>query len=65
MSEIAQGNGIHLVSLASLMGIANEDRGVFFQTLQSNYEVISASDDVLASLNTIKQVHPRLAGYAS
>lgn len=65
MSEIAQGNGIHLVSLASLMGIANEDRGVFFQTLQSNYEVISASDDVLASVNTIMQVHPRLAGYAS
>lgn len=65
MSEIAQGSGANLASLASLMGISTEDRGVFFETLQSNYEVISASDDVLASVNSVLQAHPRLMNYAS
>ncbi|MBL1260647.1 MAG: DUF3015 family protein [Thiotrichaceae bacterium] len=65
ITEIAQGNGAHLTSLASLMGVSAEDHSAFFTALQMNYDEIAVSTDVLASVHSIMQSEPRLAGYAS
>jgi len=65
ITEIAQGSGAYLSSLASLMGVNQEDRAAFFTALQSNYGEISVSDDVLASVHSAMLADPRLAHYIS
>ena len=61
--EMAQGEGSHLQSFASIMGVDNKDRDLFFDTLQTNYEMIVTSDNVLASIDTTLMVHPTLNKY--
>ncbi len=41
--DVAQGSGDHLSSLASLMGVASEDRDAFNSLAQDNYEKIFVS----------------------
>lgn len=61
--EMAQGNGSHLHSFASMMGINEQDKDVFFSALQDNYETIVTSDNVLASIDQTMLQHPSLSKY--
>ena len=61
--EMAQGEGAHLQSFASVIGIENSDQDMFFSTLQNNYENIVSSDNVLASIDTTMMEHPTLSKY--
>jgi len=66
--EMAQGQGAHLEALASVMGIADEDRSAFFSMTQEEYaSLLPRSDagagEMLASLNGAMLRHPQLAKY--
>lgn len=66
--EIAQGQGDHLASLASLMGVSEADQSAFYTFTQSNYgSLFSTSevsaDNVIASLDTEMLKNPTLAKY--
>jgi hypothetical protein len=61
--EMARGEGEHLTSLASIIGIQENDRPVFYSALQSNYETIVMSDDMLASIDSTMQGNMQLAKY--
>ena len=61
--ELAQGRGEHLSSLASIMGVANEDKQSFFNLLQANSEKIITSDDMLASIDSTLLVDEKLSRY--
>jgi len=67
--DIAKGQGDHLSSLASLMGIANEDQGTFYSLTQQNYEKIFVSSTgdyqgVLTALNDMMSTDTQLVRYA-
>jgi hypothetical protein len=64
--EIAQGQGEHLSSLASLLGIAPEDQPVFFSMVQDRYTSLVSPDDasplmVLQAIEEAMGKHPILA----
>jgi len=61
--EMARGEGEHLQSFASVMGIENQDQEVFFSHLQDNYENIVTSDNMLASIDVSMTEHPALVKY--
>ena len=62
--EMARGEGEHLQSFASIIGIESNDKDVFFSHLQDNYENIVSSDDMLASIDLSMTEHPALVKYA-
>jgi len=61
--EIARGEGEHLTSLASIMGIHSQDQSVFFTTLQGNFETIITANDMLASIDSTMLDTPQLEKY--
>jgi len=67
--EMAQGQGEHLTSLATLLGIAPEDQPVFFSMVQDRYTSLVSPDDAgpLMVLHAIEEAmgkHPILAKVA-
>lgn len=67
--EMAQGQGEHLTSLATLLGIAPEDQPVFFSMVQNRYTSLISPDDAgpLMVLHAIEEAigkHPILAKVA-
>lgn len=66
--EMAQGQGDHLVTLASIMEISADDRGDFYSMTQDSYGKLFASaqvesSDLLAALATEMSAHPQLNKY--
>ena len=67
-NEIAQGQGDHLTSLASLMGIEKKDQTEFYSVTQNQYSVLFKkgninADQVLATLDKILLNNPILSRY--
>ena len=46
--EMAQGQGEHLASLATLLGVPEEDQQEFFALVQAKYSILVGSDDTTA-----------------
>ena len=66
--EIAQGNGNHLAALATIIGIEEQDHGVFTATLQSQFSELFSSDstsstEVLAAIDKVMLNEPNLVKY--
>jgi len=66
--DIAQGNGQHLSSLASLIGIEDQDKDAFFSFTQDNFESIfktetSTYKEVLAALDSTMSTDDRFSRY--
>lgn len=66
--DMAQGSGAHLEVLATIMGIAEEDRTSFFSMAQEEFASLDFSADdsaaaVVAGLNTAMLEYPELAKY--
>ena len=66
--DVAQGNGSHLASLASLIGIEEQDKTAFFSHTQNNFETIFPSNEtsygeILAALDTTMSTDVRFAKY--
>ena len=66
--DMAQGQGEHLSILASLMGVAKEDRVEFFELTQKNYSKIFSSPKtdatmMLTALNKEMAMSPQLVTY--
>ncbi len=64
--EMAQGQGEHLSSLATLLGVAPEDQQVFFAMVQDHYTSLVSPDDaspliVLHAIEAAMGKHPVLA----
>jgi len=47
--DIAKGQGEYLNTLADIMEVKNNDRGVLFSTLQKNFDKIYTTDDITAN----------------
>lgn len=67
--EMAQGQGEHLSSLATLLGIAPEDQPVFCSMVQDRYTALVSSEDasplmVLHAIEEAMGTHPILARVA-
>lgn len=68
--EMAQGQGEHLASLASLMGVPADLQPVFFQLTQQHYATLFPSEQndaaqMLTALKTILAADPVLASVVS
>lgn len=66
--DIAQGNGDHLQSLATLLGIEAQDKAAFYTLSQKNYGRIIASadtsyDSFLVALNEVLRSDEQLGHY--
>ena len=66
--DVAQGNGSHLASLASMIGIEEQDKTDFFSLTQDNYESIFQANnvaykDVLAAIDTAMASDARFVRY--
>ena len=69
-TEMAAGEGEALTALASLYGIAEQDRAAFYGMTKANYGTIVGSDsvtagDMLASIRTLMAADARLARYVA
>ena len=69
-TEMAAGEGEALTALASLYGIAEQDRAAFYGMTKANYGTIVGSDSVtagemLASIRTLMAADARLARYVA
>ena len=69
-TEMAAGEGEALTALASLYGIAEQDRAAFYGMTKANYGTIIGSDnvtagDVIASLHTLMAADARLSRYVA
>ncbi len=68
--EIAQGNGDHLAALATLLGVADADKPVFYSLAKDQYEPLfntieTSPVTVLTALNTAMLNDTRLSQYAT
>lgn len=66
--EIAQGQGNHLFALADIMGIAQADRGHFYEMAQGQYGTLfestdTTSSELLASLDNAMMSDAAMAKY--
>ena len=66
--EIAQGQGDHLSSLATLMGVSLKDQPLFFSFAQNQYGTLFNSSDInadqlIAALNDAMRLNPALSKY--
>ena len=66
--DMALGEGETLTNLASLMGVAEQDRAAFYQLTQQHFTTIFSSEDVtaadvVASLRRAMAESPVLGGY--
>lgn len=64
--EMAQGKGEHLTSLATLLGVSEEDQPLFFTMVQERYASLVPSEDaspvvVLRAIQEAMADHPMLA----
>lgn len=67
--DMAQGSGAHLEALASIMGIAEEDKGSFYSMTQQEFASLdfaadSSAETVVSSLNMAMLAYPELAKYS-
>lgn len=67
-TDVARGEGEHLVSLATLIGVQEQDKSAFYQLAQANYAAMfdstsSSTDGVLASLQVAMLDNEQLAKY--
>lgn len=68
--EMAQGNGDHLAALASILGVADQDKSAFFSLAKDQYEPLFSAtgatpSDVLTTFNTAMLNDPRLSQYVA
>lgn len=68
--EMAQGQGEHLASLATLMGVPSELHAVFFQVTQANYATLFPTEQtdagaMLTALKAVLSADPVLASVVS
>jgi hypothetical protein len=68
--EMAQGQGEHLASLATLMGVPSDLQATFFQLTQQHYATLFPSErndaiEMLAALKTLLATDPVLASVVS
>ena len=66
--EIAQGQGDHLTTLASIFGVSEKDQSTFTASLQDKYSTVFSSNttsttDVIAAIDDLMQNNPNLAKY--
>lgn len=66
--EMAQGQGDHLASLATLMGVAKEDQSAFYSFTQSQYGSLFntsevSADQVIAALDSAMMQDASMAKY--
>ena len=66
--EIAQGQGDHLTTLASIFGVNEKDQNTFTASLQNEYSTVFSSSttstaDVIAAIDSVMQNNPNLAKY--
>jgi len=61
--EMAQGQGEHLASLATLMGVPQEDQAAFFAMAQDKYTALTQSGETTpnAMLKSLREAMPALA----
>ncbi|MFA9460662.1 DUF3015 domain-containing protein [Thiohalorhabdus methylotrophus] len=69
-ADMATGGGETLASLASLMGVEQDDRAAFYRSAQEHFKRIYGEEDVTASevvknLNAVMAENPRLSGYTT
>jgi hypothetical protein len=67
--DMAQGQGEHLASLVTMMGVPGEHQPAFFSLAQDRYRTLMerGEDSPLAVIKAIQEVavgHPLLAGVA-
>jgi hypothetical protein len=67
--EMAQGQGEHLASLATLLGVSSEDQPVFFSLVQEKYALLVQSEEttpivMLQAIQAAMAEHPVLAKVA-
>jgi hypothetical protein len=60
--EMAQGQGEHLTSLATLMGIPEENHQVFFAMTQENYTTLVQAGETSPKA-VVKALHDAIAGH--
>ena len=67
--DIAQGQGMHLAALASLLGIPPNEQSSFFSLTQNNASTLvpasNNAEDMYAALNDTLSADDRFAGYAN
>ena len=61
--DIVRGEGAHLESLASIIGVEADDKNVFFDHLQATSETIINQDNILASIDVSLASDPQLQKY--
>ncbi|MDH5548161.1 MAG: DUF3015 domain-containing protein [Gammaproteobacteria bacterium] len=61
--DIARGEGEHLNSLATIIGVSDQDKPVFYSTLQDNFENIIVADNMMASIDSTMMGNPQLEKY--
>ena len=61
--DIARGEGAYLESFASIIGVKAEDKALFFDHLQANYDEIADTDDMIASIDHSLAKNPLLNKY--
>lgn len=61
--DMARGEGAHLESFASLMGVQSDDREHFFSHLQANYQTIISADNMSASIDASLATDSSLTRY--
>ena len=60
--EMAQGQGEHLTSLATLMGVPEEDHQAFFAMTQENYTTLVQAGETSPKA-VVKALHDAMAGH--
>jgi len=68
--DMARGEGEHITSMATLLGIHESDQETFFQVSQANYDAIFSADNVnyeqvLASINNVMLNDATLSQYST
>jgi hypothetical protein len=66
IQEMAQGQGEHLASLATLLGVPQKDQPAFFALVQEKYEILIESNEatpltMLQALQAAMAENPALA----
>lgn len=63
MQNMAQGNGEHLASLATLMGVPDDHRGQFFAMTQEHYPTLLAAGQS-SSMALVQALNDAMAGHS-
>jgi hypothetical protein len=63
MQDMAQGNGEHLASLATLMGVPDSHHGQFFAMTQEHYPTLLAAGQS-SSMALVQALNDAMAGHS-